>query len=75
MALDKFGKCFVPPKPLSESQAAIARSLGPLEGERIPGGCDKCNAYQTVEPVEAGVWTLNVHHDDWCPVLAAKGKS
>ena len=41
--------------------------LGPLDGAHIPGGCDHCDAYQTVAPVEAGVWTITVHHDDWCP--------
>lgn len=48
----------------------VARMLGPLEGARIPGGCDHCDAYQTVVPLEAGVWSLNTHHDDWCPFLA-----
>ncbi|HEY5161109.1 MAG TPA: hypothetical protein VII83_08600 [Gaiellaceae bacterium] len=56
---------------LSESQARIARQLGPLDGKRIPGGCDTCNAYQTVEPIAAGVWKTTVHHDEWCPTLAA----
>jgi hypothetical protein len=45
--------------------------LGPLEGARIPGGCESCDAYQTAEPVEAGVWLVTVHHDDWCPRLQA----
>ena len=44
--------------------------LGPLDGARIPGGCDHCDAYQTVQPVSDGVWMCNVHHDDWCPWLA-----
>jgi hypothetical protein len=56
---------------LSPAQADVARLLGPLEGRRIPGGCDQCDAYQTVEPIEAGVWKTTVHHDDGCPVLAA----
>ena len=56
---------------LSPAQAAVARMLGPLEGARIPGGCDHCDAFQTVAPAAAGVWSLNVHHDDWCPFLAA----
>jgi hypothetical protein len=38
-------------------------------GQRIPGGCDSCKAYQTVEVEEPGVYALHVHHDDWCPVL------
>ncbi|MFP5256072.1 MAG: hypothetical protein ACLGI8_09510 [Acidimicrobiia bacterium] len=45
--------------------------LGPLDGERIPGGCAECDAYQTVAALEAGVWTVNVHHDRDCPALAA----
>jgi hypothetical protein len=55
---------------LSPEQAALASALGPLDGARIPGGCDSCNAYQTVQPVNGGVWLLAVHHDGWCPVLA-----
>jgi len=56
--------------PLSESQARIAHRLGPLDGERIPGGCETCDAYQTVEPFAAGIWRLIVHHDPGCPTLA-----
>jgi hypothetical protein len=44
--------------------------LGPLDGEPIPGGCDRCDAHQTVAAVEAGVWEVTVHHDDGCPALA-----
>lgn len=56
---------------LSPAQSDTARLLGPLEGARITGGCDHCDAYQTVSPVAAGVWSIAIHHDDWCPVLAA----
>lgn len=56
---------------LSESQARIARRLGPLDGKRIPGGCETCDAFQTAESVSAGVWKITVHHDEWCPTLAA----
>jgi hypothetical protein len=44
--------------------------LGPLEGAELPGGCDKSDAYQTVEPAVPGVWILHVHYDPDCPVLA-----
>ena len=54
---------------LSPSQAMVARTLGPLEGARVPGGCDYCDACQVVEPVSAGVWSIGVHHDDDCPFL------
>jgi len=58
----------VPPD-LSKIQAKVARTLSPLEGERIPGGCDRCDAFQIVEPIDGGVWTLTVYHDDNCPFL------
>ena len=41
------------------------------KGGRIPGGCESCNAYQTCEAVEEGIWSLTVHHDDWCPLYRA----
>ncbi len=61
--------------PLSPSQQRVAAILGPLDGARVAGGCSCCDAYQTVEPVQAGVWMIEVHHDDWCPVLAAHRKA
>lgn len=48
----------------------LANIFGPLEGGRIEGGCEACNAYQEVIPIEAGVWSLAVFHDDDCPFLA-----
>jgi hypothetical protein len=45
-----------------------ARELfGPLDGAHVPGGCDHCDAYQTVRPIIAGIWNIKIHHDDWCP--------
>jgi len=35
-------------------------------GKRTPGGCDYCEAFQTMEKVEWG-FLLEVHHDDDCP--------
>jgi len=52
---------------LSPEQTAVAGMLGPLDGSRIPGGCDHCDSYQTVGPRAAGVWELLVHHDSDCP--------
>jgi hypothetical protein len=57
---------------LSRAQASAQALLGPLDGARIPGGCHDCNAYQVVRPESAGVWRIEVHHDDWCPFLAAR---
>lgn len=53
----------------------LVNALGPLDGGEIPGGCELCDAYQTVRPVEAGVWDITVHHDDWCPVLRSVERS
>lgn len=57
--------------PLSDAQHRLASVLGPLDGAEVPGGCDTCNAFQTVAPVMAGAWQITTHHDDGCPVLAA----
>lgn len=38
-----------------------------LAGQRIPGGCDDCDAYQTLDNSQARLYRINVHHDDWCP--------
>lgn len=45
-----------------------------LAGQTIPGGCDFCNAEQTIraEPGYPGVWRMTVAHDDDCPWLAAR---
>lgn len=33
---------------------------------RLPGGCDDCNAYQTVT-LDDGIYRICIHHDDTCP--------
>ena len=45
--------------------------MGQIEDQPIPGGCEECDAYQTVEMVKPGVHMIRVHHDDWCPALRA----
>jgi len=45
--------------------------FGELAGERIPCGCDMCDAYQVPETLEPLVHVLHVHHDDNCPILLA----
>lgn len=54
-----------------KGRSSVQDFLGPLDGARIPGGCDDCNAYQKVRLESAGVWSVTVCHDDWCPFLAA----
>jgi hypothetical protein len=60
----------VPPGQRRSGPDVLREVLGPLDGARIPGGCGVCDAWQTVRPIEAGVWVITVHHDDSCPVLA-----
>ena len=52
---------------MTESEDILSR----IAHERIPGGCDSCDAYQTVGALSSEVLGLTVHHDDWCPVLRA----
>jgi hypothetical protein len=68
MSLPKNGKPRRRPDP-------VANILGPLDGARIPGGCEHCDAYQTAAPVQAGVWSVTVHHDAWCPWLKQRKES
>lgn len=44
----------------------LAAALAALTGNRWPGGCEDCDAYQTISNVD-GVFVLAVHHDDGCP--------
>ncbi len=55
------------PGPLASMAAA-------LEGAQVPGGCDQCAAYQTVERDSEypSLTHLTTHHDEWCPFLAAR---
>lgn len=53
-------------------QQGIGRTLSPLVGQRVPGGCGRCNAYQIAEPIPGSSghgWTIVVHHDAECPFL------
>jgi len=43
----------------------ISDLLASLVGKRIEGGCERCDAYQTVEPDEWGA-RVTIHHDQWC---------
>ncbi len=49
--------------------------LASLDGARIRGGCDDCDAYQTIDATQAPLFMLTVHHDDTCPWLAAKERN
>jgi hypothetical protein len=43
--------------------------LDAMTGRRLPGGCDDCDAYQTVTLHTDGLYVLLVHHDATCPAL------
>jgi len=45
----------------------IHDSLAALAGLKIPGGCDHCDAYQTISELAPMVTKITVHHDEWCP--------
>lgn len=49
----------------------LPEALSALVGQRIPGGCDDCDAYQTMRR-DGSVFLLTVHHDDTCPWLRTR---
>ena len=55
----------------SESVVAdLVNMLGPLAGAQIPGGCDYCDARQTIEPITAGAWSIRRAPQRLVPVVA-----
>lgn len=42
------------------------------ENQLIPGGCERCDAFQTLTITSPGIYGIVVHHDDWCPALRAR---
>jgi hypothetical protein len=55
----------------SGSLRSLARLL---KGQKIAGGCDDCDAYQTVEedPDHPAICYITIHHADTCPWLAQR---
>lgn len=43
--------------------------------QRVPGGCDDCDAYQTMTRPSPGVFSVTVHHDSSCPWLLRSRRS
>jgi hypothetical protein len=39
---------------------------------RMPGGCDGCDAYQTMTKQADGIFSVTVHHDETCPWLLTR---
>jgi hypothetical protein len=52
----------------------VTRYMQQFVGQQVPGGCELCDAYQTVEQDAEyeDFWMVHVHHDDWCPMLNAE---
>jgi len=50
----------------------VNEMIAALDGLRVPGGCDDCDAYQEVRARDGApnLHTVRVFHDDGCPVLA-----
>ena len=57
---------------LRPQHPASAR-IAALDGARIPGGCDSCDAEQVVQAHARGadIHMITIRHDDGCPRLAA----
>jgi hypothetical protein len=57
---------------LDQEDLALQRNsvrdlLDSFAGIEIAGGCDDCDAHQTIERLDIGVYVNHVHHDDTCP--------
>ena len=61
------------PDERTPSVPTTASVLDRLTGQRVPGGCDDCNAYQTVVKQD-GIYVLTVHHDSTCPYYIARNR-
>jgi hypothetical protein len=46
---------------------SVNKVLEQLIGSQICGGCESCDAFQTVAARRPGAYVLTVHHDAWCP--------
>ena len=57
---------------LPRRQGPVDALIARLDGARLPGGCDRCDAYQVVSAYAIGpVHEIDVYHDASCPDLAA----
>ncbi len=59
-------------RPFRRSHRSMGDLFSQVEDQPIPGGCDACNAFQTVTTIDTGIHSLTVHHDDWCPLLRSR---
>jgi hypothetical protein len=57
-------------EPVSKLEAAKLIDRAVEEG--ADARCEHCDAYQSVEPIRAGVWRITVHHDSSCSWLRSR---
>lgn len=50
----------------------VRAMLNSLDGLRVAGGCDCCDAYTTMRSDDDGVYIATVRHDDDCADLARR---
>ena len=53
----------------------LVNVLGPLDGAALRGGCDHCDAYQSVSVMSAGVYRIDVLHDAGCPLIGKRDEA
>jgi hypothetical protein len=54
-----------------QPQNPLSAQIAALDGARILGGCDQCDAYQVIRAAQGhpNVHLVEVYHDGWCPRL------
>jgi len=55
-------------------QSPVSAQITALDGARIPGGCEQCDAYQVIRAAQGhpNIHVVEVYHDDGCPWLAGR---
>lgn len=56
------------------SDGTLDNLFNSLAGRELPGGCDQCDATQTIREDDQvpGVWHLVICHEDHCPTLRSR---
>ena len=58
---------------MSGPRVPTTSALAELVGRKLPGGCDDCDAYQSVAQAGPDLYVLTVHHDATCPWVNGGG--
>jgi hypothetical protein len=63
-----------PPKPKQDPNAWLRDIIRELNGQRIPGGCEECDSYQTAreDPDHPNIFHIHTWHEEECPWLAER---